>query len=476
MFRQLRYCAVRGFAPLSVDPNDPWTVYCAFSMRLLRVLPAANPRVLSQLASFVLNFIADVPVADRIMSFSEWLARTSYDQDRKDHLTRVYERRHGEIPPANESAHVDSFVKQESYPKYKPGRMINSRIDDTKVTFGPMIKTIEDVVYAWLFGMNNCPFIKHVPVTERPAALRELQKCVGVSSHVYSSDYKAFESHFVVGLMRVCECELYKHVLRGNADVSKMCDVLVGLNKMRTRTGVRATCRARRMSGDMCTSLGNGFTNLVVMMFICRSKGCDAQGYVEGDDGIFVTDAVVTSADFARLGFTIEIFDLRDEGNEVSKASFCGLLVSTDGCIIRDPIKFLCNFAWTGSFITAGPKIMDELLRAKALSALWETPNCPIVSILARYALRQTRGVTPRFIHDEYHSQIPVAARDESGVPKTNITYPARLLMEEQYGISVATQLAVEAAIEKGDFEAVSQLIQPPADVLDYASRFLEVD
>lgn len=58
---------------------------------------------------------------------------------------------------------------------------------------------------------------------------------------------------------------------------------------------------------------------------------------------------------------------------------------------------------------------MDELLRAKALSACYETPHCPVIGKIARYALERTRGVHPRFVRDGYHD---VPMLDEFDVPK----------------------------------------------------------
>jgi len=234
------------------------------------------------------------------------------------------------------------------------------------------------------------------------------------------------------------------------------------------------------MSGDMCTSLGNGFTNLMLFMYVAHKKHGSIEGFVEGDDGIYVTDVVMESSDFLLLGFEIKIEDLALEcDNDLRTASFCGLIFSSNA-IIRDPRKFFCGFGWTGSFLGAGDKIMQELLRAKALSACYETGQCPIVGKLARYALKVTRGSHYRFVDDGYHNYAHVET-DESKIPEFAPDSATRVLMHKIYGITPAAQIEVENLIEQGRFDEIASFIPPlvndlhVADSILYSSTFLEI-
>jgi len=168
------------------------------------------------------------------------------------------------------------------------------------------------------------------------------------------------------------------------------------------------------MSGEMCTSLGNGFTNLMLALFIASLRHGHLEGYVEGDDGLFATDFELTKEDYLNLGFTMKNVD---EVFHPGWASFCGMLFGDSLQIVRSPRRFLENFGWTHSAVHGGEKVMLGLLRAKALSAVYETPHCPIVSVLARRALHHTRGVTPRFVNDGFHNT-ELVPRDESKLPK----------------------------------------------------------
>jgi len=336
--------------------------------------------------------------------------------------------------------------------------MINSRSDAFKVWSGPLFKAIEEVVY------QMPEFVKHIPVPERPAAIAHMKKA---NRNYYQTDFTAFESHFTPEMLMVCECQLYSHCLSNYPDDANFINgVISGTNRMRTRTGVHAQVRGRRMSGDMCTSLGNGFTNLMLAKYIAHEKGGELTGFVEGDDGIFATDVQLTAKDYEDLGFTIKIETVDDP----CTASFCGMIFAESGEIIRDPRKSFQTFGWSHSFIQAGPVIMDQLLRAKALSSVYETPQCPIVGVLARQALNETRSVHPRFVSDGYH-----VLPDVINIPEFEPSHDTRLLFERCYGISISQQLLAERMIEEGNLGALSQIIPPSEAQADYTSRFLEV-
>lgn len=458
MFRRLNHCAVPGYAPLCMDSNDPDTVDCAFKQRLFRHVPVPKKGMLKKLKKFVRDFLsAHVPVVTP-MSFEDWLSSTSYNEARKAELRKAYDSLRGGRPTRRQCEHIDTFVKSEFYPTWKHARMINSRSDAFKVWSGPRFKAIEDAVY------SLPQFIKHVPVPERPEKIAALR---AAGLRYFQTDYTAFESHFTPEVLDAVECELYRHCLSSDSDADFLVSVISGTNRMRTRHGVRADVVGRRMSGDMCTSLGNGFTNLMLALFIASEAGGHLDGFVEGDDGIFCTDFELTAKAYEELGFTIKI----EEVDDPCHASFCGMIFADSGEIIREPRRFMMGFGWTQSFISAGPRLMDELLRAKALSTVYETPQCPIVGVFARYALQQTKGVTPRFVDDGYH-RVP---RDERHLPDFCPSADTRLLFEREFGVSIATQLLVEECVSRGDFEAVASLIPPTVEQGDYCSKYLEV-
>jgi len=306
------------------------------------------------------------------------------------------------------------------------------------------------------------PFIKHVPVPERPSLIKDLR---AYGQHYIQTDYSAFEASFAPEFMNVCECELYRRLLANHPVLAEMiCQTLIGLNRCSTRQGVRFQCCGKRMSGDMCTSLGNGFTNLMLWSFICERHGYKWKGYVEGDDGIFAVSHTPKVSEFAEFGFELKLQEYPDP----SLASFCGIVLVDDD-IIRDPYKFLANFGWTDRFHYAKSKVQAELLRAKALSTCYETPQCPIVGVLARRALEDTRSVRPRYVDDGYHTAPP----DEFKIPSFKPSDSVRAVFGQLYGISPQLQLEIESLVESKKFDQVVALMPAPEQYVRYASAYV---
>lgn len=457
MWRRLRHCAIPGYSPICMDSNDPQTVEYAFMKRLLRDIPVPNSTVLDEFAEFVSGFLSSHVPRVAPLSFQEWLDSTGFNEARKDQLRQAHHDLRGGRPTRRQCSHIDTFVKSEAYVEWKQARMINSRCDAFKVFSGPMIKAIERVVYALPW------FIKHIPVTDRPAAVLAMKQA---NRRYFQTDFTAFESHFTSRFLDICECALYRHCLSSSPDCVYMCEALMGKNNMRTRSGISASVSGRRMSGDTCTSLGNGFTNLMLAMFIAHKQGAELDGFVEGDDGLFSTTADLNAAAYDELGFTIKV----DEVDDPCEASFCGLIFSNSAQIIRDPRKFFMTFGWTQSFINAGDRIMDELQHAKAMSALCETPDCPIVSELAYYAYGRTRHTEPRFVTDGYH-RAPASTLFRQPEPSAD----TRLLFERKFGVSVPTQLSVEACIREGEFHLIPAFVPPTMAQSEYTRDYVVV-
>jgi len=244
--------------------------------------------------------------------------------------------------------------------------------------------------------------------------------------------------------------------------------MLSGTQRIRMRSGTRAHAVARRMSGDMNTSLGNGFTNLMLALFLANEQGCSLHGFVEGDDGLFVTNAKLTTDLYKQLGFTIKMDVLDDP----CRASFCGMIFGDSHQIIRDPTKFLMTFGWTHSHISGSTPLMMRLLRSKALSSVYETPNCPIVSALARRALAETEGFEPLYTQDWYHVRPP----SQFDILPFNPTPQTRALFSDHYNISVTTQLRIEECIMSDDFDSISLLLPPNPDITFYNRTYLDYE
>jgi len=460
MFQKLPWGSVPNHAPVCVDANCPDTQYQGLVKRLGRVLPALDDTFLRECETTVNQLFERYPEEFApltfIQSVDQWLSQcSSYNEARKRELRLIAET----LDPLQPDPHilkrfakVKSFIKVEDYPSVKHARWINSRVDHFKVFWGPACKQIEQQVYRLKY------FIKHVPVVSRPSVI---DKLFTAGAKYVSTDYSAFESQFRFEVMDHIEFVLYRRMLSNFPEYARIvCDVLGGDNLLSTSYW-RVKVPARRMSGDMNTSLGNGFTNLVLWATMARLCGIsweDWDGFVEGDDGIFaIPDRHIwTPEEWAARGFILKLSYVSQPG----LASFCGV-VSPDGVnTIRDPFAFLAKFGWSSTMIGCGTKVSWGLLRAKSLSVLYETPNCPIVSVLARAALaRCPQDIEARFTYDGYHTPPP----SDFNVPAFRPTTRLRCCFEELYHISVDLQLSLERSIESGDLNTLSDLLSTSA-------------
>lgn len=456
-YAQLPYAHVPGINPIAMDVNDTYTMQCGGKQRLLRKVPKPKIGTLCAFKRFVERWCRDHILPVHPLEFEEWLDTTGYNEHRKEQLRVARQLLPGGRPSAKQCSSIEMHGKRESYPQYKHARAINSRSDAFKAYSGPFFKAIETELYKHPY------FVKHMTPEERMERVLNMRV---TNSFCYTTDFTAFESHFVPIVLDACECVLYKHCLKCYPiDANIICDAITGINVMKTRQGQIFQCKGRRMSGDMCTSLGNGFTNLMLALFIAEQKSLQLDGIVEGDDGLFVVNGELSAQDWLELGFTIKI----DQCTEPTSASFCGLIFGDDKQVIRDPARFLSTFGWTDSYITATEPIHMELLRAKSLSALHETPQCPIVGLVARKAFQFTQGYKPRYT-DRWR-----AMNTPEWVPREFApTEQTRLLFAKCYGIDVPTQIDIERRIGAGDM-SWADLIPKHADMADYASKFIEI-
>lgn len=474
MFRATGHGLIPGYAPICLDSADPDTVRAGFYKRLCRDLPKPKPGKLEKLRAFVKDWCCANLSRVKELGFEEWLATTTYTEARKAELRLAHDELRGGRPTSKDLHRAASFVKTEAYAKYCHCRLINSRNDKVKAWFGPKCKAIEQVVY------KLKEFIKHVPTADRPCLIAGLRRAL---RRYFLTDYTAFESHFTDEIMDCVECEVYRYCLDTDVDVELICKMLTGFNVLKTRSGVRCRVKARRLSGDMCTSLGNGLTNLLLTLFIVSEQGGEVEGFVEGDDGVFSSTVPLTAEMYLELGFSIKIAEVEDPCTSIpvvrtgsrfgeSVGAFCGV-VSAGQDALRDPRTFMLKFGWTSSMINARQGIMDGLARAKALSALSENPQCPIIGALARRVEEDTRGATARFELDYYHTKVVVDDGSLANIP-FKPTQASRDLVSVLYGIDPKLQILAEDMIAKGNFN-IASLVPPTSDAAHYYARYVEV-
>lgn len=471
------------------DLNDTHTLLAGVEHRMDRPIPARPGTFLRSLRKSTLTYIRERNIrpipADSDRSVEAWLERTSYNQARKTQLLAIRDKI---INPFEEkSSNVDGdrsydifgcprnirkkmfknfivklFAKEETYEGYKQARGIYARDDVAKVFFGPYFKLMEDELY------KQPEFIKHVPVHLRPEYI--LEHLSRHSAQYLTTDYTSFECHFTEDVMENCEFILYAHMLssipEGPFVMSIIRRVMAGINRIYC-SGFKAEISARRMSGEMCTSLGNGFSNLMFMKTYCDFTNQELCGVVEGDDGIFRFVGNQNFDLFKEWGLILKM----QLHPSMTTASFCGMIFDEDAKqSIGNPFKILARLGWsTRRYVRSNQRKLSILQTAKALSALYEHPACPIVAEFCRMILRShacSRYSLRKFAYtssfSEYERTKLLKAID---TPDLNLTIDrkTRLLFEELYGIPVGVQLFIENELQNQSIDGLERLIDSGA-------------
>lgn len=488
-------CHFNGAAAPHPDNDDVKTLELGVRQRIGRQMPRRDIGFLDKLRNHtqeaILHYQLEPIDAEYGFLFEEWLAGTNYNLKRKEELRRLMEEI-VDLLARNDAGELQSFkvklfMKDEPYLEFKNGRGIYAREDAAKCFFGPYFKAIENRVYydpETNVGIKH--FIKHVPVDLRPDFLMEQVYMEGF--RYVCTDYSALEAHFDNGLYSNCEFILYEHMLGSNPHgrfaCSIMREVLIGVNIVQNKK-LSARILGRRMSGEMNTSLGNGWTNLMLYTLWSAENGLSfdkVMGVIEGDDGLFALPPDVdipTEEFFKSWGCFIKIII----AESISVASFCGLVFDpAERKIVSDPFKILLTFGYTSKrYAQSRNNKLKALLRAKAMSALVQYHGCPIVGALAEKMLELTRSSDVRHViettQDEWQrNKLKYGLANFKKYLGGKVGSRTRELFFDLYGIPVSVQENLEARILSMDTIAplnFPELIPSfSSDALDYFEKY----
>jgi len=472
---------VKNIAQPKPDLDDTATMMAGVVKRVASRHPDWDRKTMRRFQRYVRKWVKRnlVPLASDIdVTFDTWIEKTPYPKWRKDELKLKHSKI--EDPYEKRWKKLKCFPKDENYPAYKHTRGIYSRTDEFKTLIGPYIKVVEEEVY------KLPQFIKHIPVADRPQYIKDYLAGEGAC---FATDYTAYESQFRRLLMESTTGILFDHMLRhtpGYKHFMKLYSTVMDRQQciFKYFNLEMDTCRA---SGEMDTSLSNGFANLMFASFIAHEKGIkDLKIVIEGDDGLFRAFAKFTADDFAKLGLTIKI----EEHDKIETASFCGIVFDSEELInITNPLGVLVDFGWGDrKYLRAKLHKKKVLLRCKALSLAHQYPGCPIIFELAKYGLRVTSDIKNNAIA-AYLERSHINLWDRQQLQEAYMCYKdtkkikelipgprSRALVEELYGVSLATQLQIESRLRNFtelqplDFPGLLQIC--PDDWNNYAEQF----
>lgn len=452
-------------------PNpDQFTSMVGCTKRMCLTMPKAKRTYLRRLKRFAYRLLVrNFRPLDytRIYTRPEWVETRPYPEWRKAELRDVIDNTPPYLVPKIQK--VGRFSKYEAHNEYKDARSILPRTDEFKTLFGPYTASVEREVFS-----KTDRFIKKVPVEERPKHLEEL---FAGHRRFMITDYSSYEQSFKEEIMESLDIVMFKFFFKDFSRDSLVWQLFQSLKETNKISDTYVTIfrEAQRMSGEMNTSLSNGFANLCVGLFLCSEMGYPPDKVrliVEGDDGIM---AVPDDGDFpnsqmyADLGFIIK----RTIVNSIGEGSFCGLLYeSTARDVLVDPFKALAAWGFASfRYKAARDSTLKMLLRAKALSYLHEYRCCPIIGALGEYGCRVTSGISiNKYLESrnlgDWERQKLIVASQTKDFRRGDVKMESRLFMEEKFGITVEQQLEIEAIIlNKNEISPFTLDLQWPKDI-----------
>lgn len=337
-------------------------------------------------------------------------------------------------------------------------------------------------------------FIKKIPVRDRPKFIQEYLGEITGSKYI-CTDYTAFETHFTKEVMMACEMILYKHCLSklGNAGATmyKVIEhVLTGTNTLLSKC-FKISVEATRMSGEMNTSLGNGFSNLMFALAMIGYKNKipinqfdyknSVRNVVEGDDQVLKTTLNTPSTqDIKGYGFMIKL----DEYDNLGETSFCGIVAHEDDpnfATICDPIPALISYCWINrKYSGTNDRYVNGLYKCKALSLLYQYAGCPMIQSFARHELDRLESYEMKFYstnsYDDEMTREAITWFNEHGTQIIPIHDATRELMAKKFLVHIDDQINFEKScqIGKPDFDLIWKYVKN--DTIDYTNKYLYED
>lgn len=446
-------CPYYGAVPPHPNPNGPEDLLAGALKRFATDPPPPDPIMFQRLLDFVERklFPLFTPLAPDVdISVPTWLENCqNYTIKRKQDLQRKYDLVADEDDPFYRRA--KSFAKDEFLVGIKHVRIINSASDEFKCFVGPVFRYLEKALF------KNPHFIKYIPVPDRPQALFE--RIFRVGSRYGETDFTSMEAHFDRIRFEI-EIMWYKYMTQYLPERDRLWrhfEKLRGKNVCVFKF-FTMYIEASRLSGEMNTSLGNGFVNFALNLFLDDLLDMGGEFFFEGDDGVFCANKMPTKQDYANLGFDVKV----EPKEEISDMSFCGLVFDPlEKINVTDPMFELTTFGWSKfRYVNARRATRLALIRAKSLSMLYQYSGCPILHELALYGLRVTNRISvdkvSKYMSDWEKTQFLDAMscykktkfREKKERP---IGESTRLLVERVHGITVEDQLSCEAYLRRLD-------------------------
>lgn len=432
--------------------HDPATYRRGLIKRCAHEEHPSEPDLRAEFKKFCAHQISRIPVLqeglDREQLLDEWLDNSNYNGRRKEQLRALnhawYNNDHDILKgPQHPSRmfEMNSFIKREFYLEVKEPRIINSRSDLFKSIIGPYIHAAEHLIY-------DEHFIKHCKPEEVARKMMDVAKGFDL---FYETDYSSFEGSFDHWLLMNVELPLFRRLFSNYPEIRRLIEKAYEIkNVLRFRRRLAASFYGSRMSGEMWTSMCNGFMNKMLVMFMARKSNANVNFLVEGDDGFIASNRELDVSIAEKLGFKLK-FDTTTNPRNIA---FCSLRVCGH-LLVPDIKRTLAHYGsttdprvsklFTNDSKTSIKKRRDYIY-AKALSLLTVARGIPI---LQEVAMQQIRCVPNAHLRMEYVDWWEKHYFDLTSLKTEPVLMKTRKYVEKNFHIPVDRQIELEKQIRK---------------------------
>lgn len=473
-------CTITGAIHFRPNCQDPLSAARGLQKRLVHQRPKIDEAVLQEFKQFVNEWLEKniTPLQPHeVPSFEEWLAEINQPEWRKKEYRAAWQKYLEGDCDLKKLSKKKCFVKAEFYNEPKIQRIIHSPDDLEKVLHGRYSSAMEKKLF------ERPEFIKKIPKREWP---EYIQSIVGIEGfEKFNADYSSFEASFKPKIQRAAELAFARRCLANFLHDLGALDICeTDRRRLLESKFFCAWIMGRRSSGQMETSLFNGFSNIMFNLFILH-KRCGATQVscvVEGDDGLFAHNGrQPVPEDYLPLNLMIKIIHVEHWW----QASFCGVVTHPDVMApLTDPWKVVCTASWAArDYTRSRDATLAQLAQVKGLSYLAQYPGCPVIQSIALWMLRTTGFERSKLdtLMKWYNSQRGVtwwekrtaAEISKSRLYAETVMPQSRDLIAKTYGMSVETQLMLEERFDFDETGCVEVGDLAPAQFVEQYDRYV---
>lgn len=214
----------------------------------------------------------------------------------------------------------------------------------------------------------------------------------------FQLDHSRFDAHVNEHLLRA-EHSVYAYCRKRNPEMMRLLK-MQRKNIGRSFGGIVYKMKAKRMSGDVNTSLGNTILNLCMLRSWLSFNEVEGRIFLDGDDSVVIVEA----EDVEKLGSFEDYFlklGMKTEGStteDLWQVEFCQSRPCWIGGTVkavRDPLKVISTIG-----VTAGSHETKEMKRVVAATCLCEDaingPSCPVIAPFLRRVYERVEHVDPQ--------------------------------------------------------------------------------